>query len=156
MQCAEFSKLRIFLQNNPAEICRDLGRGVNLRWEGFLDVCHMSITKHIVAQSFFLALQTFLVVEYTGGVAWVSFLLFIYTTTHLSSLSLHYLFSSFFTLLACLFDLALLHHSSIDSRRSVVTGPSLSVLVVDPLFSSFVLVVDPPFSIVSFASLVLF
>ena len=38
MNCAEFSKLRIFLQNNPAEICRDLGRGINLRWEGFLDV----------------------------------------------------------------------------------------------------------------------
>ena len=37
MHCAEFSKLRIFLQNNPAEICRDLGRGINLRWEGFLD-----------------------------------------------------------------------------------------------------------------------
>ena len=39
-QCAEFaefSKLRIFLRDNPAEICRDLGRGINLPWEGFLD-----------------------------------------------------------------------------------------------------------------------
>ena len=37
MNCAEFSKLRIFLQNNPAEICHDLGRGINLGWDLFLD-----------------------------------------------------------------------------------------------------------------------
>ena len=37
MQCAEVSKLRIFLQDKPAEICHDLGRGINLRWEPFLD-----------------------------------------------------------------------------------------------------------------------
>ena len=38
VQCAEFSKLRIFLRDNPAEICQDLGRGINLGWELFLDV----------------------------------------------------------------------------------------------------------------------